>query len=358
MRHLELHILQSVPVACLNRDDLGSPKTAFFGGVQRARVSSQCWKRAIRELAAEECPELFQGQRTKLVVEPLRKNLEELGLDPEKAAQGARELAEALGKWDAEAEKKNKLQIKTLFFTSPLELKTLAESYVAEPEPESGKKNADKRAAKALKSLKASARRDAADVALFGRMVADDHSLTLEGAAMFSHALSTHRVDNEMDFYSAVDDLQPDDESGAGMMGTLEFSSATYYRFVALNLDMLADGDHLGEFSTEERRAVVKAFVAATLKAIPSARKNSMNANALPGMVLVVVREKGHPVQLVNAFEQPVRSQEGLLEPSRKALLAEYEKLEKTWGITAVDAYCLPDMPLEVLLEGVVGHVR
>ena len=71
MKHLELHILQSVPVACLNRDDFGSPKTAFFGGVPRARVSSQCWKRAARELMREDVPERFGGQRTRLVIAPL-----------------------------------------------------------------------------------------------------------------------------------------------------------------------------------------------------------------------------------------------------------------------------------------------
>ena len=61
MKHLELHVIQSVPVACLNRDDLNSPKTAIFGGVQRARVSSQSWKRAIREMAKEMQPDSFKG---------------------------------------------------------------------------------------------------------------------------------------------------------------------------------------------------------------------------------------------------------------------------------------------------------
>ncbi len=106
MRHLELHMLQSVPVACLNRDDLGSPKTAFFGGAQRARVSSQCWKRAVREYARELCPQGFAGERTKLVVEPLRHALQDLGLNADKAGDGAKALAEALVKRGADGEKK------------------------------------------------------------------------------------------------------------------------------------------------------------------------------------------------------------------------------------------------------------
>lgn len=351
MRHLELHMLQSVPVACLNRDDLGSPKTAFFGGAQRARVSSQCWKRAVREYARELCPRGFAGERTKLVVEPLRHELQDLGLNADKAGDGAKALAEALAKRGADGGKKGKLQMKTLFFTSPNELRALAEAYVAAGEARDAAK-------KALKSLKPEDLGDAADISLFGRMVAADHSLTLEGAAMFSHALSTHRVDTEMDFYSAVDDKQPEDESGAGMMGTLEFQSATYYRFVALNLDLLADAKHLGCLSAQQRQEVVRVFVEACLKALPSARQNSMNAATLPGYVLAVVRDKGHPVQLINAFEAPVTSRSGLLEASIKALDAEYETLKKVWGLEAVAEYRLPEMDFQALLTGVAGHVR
>ncbi len=127
-------------------------------------------------------------------------------------------------------------------------------------------------------AIKSAQLKDAADIALFGRMVASDHSLTVEAASMFSHALSTHKADNEIDFFAAVDDLQSKEESGAGMTSTLEFNSATYYRFAALNLNMLADTEHLASMTREERQNVVRTFVEATVKAIPSARKNSMNS--------------------------------------------------------------------------------
>jgi CRISPR system Cascade subunit CasC len=215
MKHLELHILQSFPVACLNRDDLNSPKTAIFGGVQRARVSSQSWKRAIRELAAEISPR-FQGQRTRLIVEPLRDALIAEGVAEVEALGKAKALAEALATFDTKAERESgKLKVKTLYFTTLAELQKLASAF-----------NETGDAKKAVKKLKLDELlKDAADIALFGRMVANDHSLTLEGAAMFSHALSTHKVDNEIDFFSAVDDLQPEEEAGAGMTGTLEFNS-------------------------------------------------------------------------------------------------------------------------------------
>lgn len=341
MRHLELHILQSVPVACLNRDDFGSPKTALFGNVQRARVSSQCWKRAVRELMREEAPALFGGQRTRLILDPLCRILhEQHGLAEEEARKKAEELGAAVSKLDTPP-----VRVKTLFFTSPLELEALAAAYVATGN-----------AKKAVKELAKHPLKDAADIALFGRMVASDHSLTLEGAAMFSHALSTHKVSNEIDFFAAVDDLQPEDEAGAGMTGTLEFNSATYYRFAALNLDLLEQ--HLSALSAEERREVVRNFVTATLRAVPGARKNSMNAATLPSHVLAVVREKGHPVQLVNAFEKPVWTRGGLMEESVSQLEREYTHLKETWGLEATLECRMPELSLAVLLQEVEQHVR
>ncbi len=344
MKHLELHIIQSVPVACLNRDDLNSPKTAIFGGVQRARVSSQSWKRAIREMAKEIAPEQFQGERTRLMFEPLVKAMLAAELSPIEADGGAKKIIDALVKLDAKST--DKVKSTTLYFMSPLELVTLANAYAM-----------TKDAKKSLKVIDAKALKDAADISIFGRMVASDHSLTVEAASMFSHALSTHKVDNEIDFFAAVDDLQQKEDSGAGMTSTLEFNSATYYRFAALNLDMLADNEHLGCLTRDERQNVVRTFVEATIMAIPSARKNTMNGNTLPGYVLGVVREKGHPVQLVNAFESAVRPSQGYAAKSVELLKGEYARLAETWGIEAVFENAIPDVGLKIFLDGMVAHV-
>jgi CRISPR system Cascade subunit CasC len=344
MKHLELHILQSVPVACLNRDDLNSPKTAIFGGVQRARVSSQSWKRAIRELAKETNPDYFKGERTRLIYEPLRQALEALNLSATEADEGAKAIADGLAKLDKKPS--DKVKVTTLYFMSPLEIQTLAKVW-----------SETKDTKKALKAIDAKSLNDAADISLFGRMVANDHSLTVEAASMFSHALSVHKVDNEIDFFSAVDDLQGKEESGAGMTSTLEFNSATYYRFAALNLDMLADGHHLGSLTQAERQSVVRTFVESTIKAIPGARKNTMNGNTLPIHVLVVVREKGHPIQLVNAFENPIRSTQGYGAKAVEQLKAEYAKLKEAWGIEAVFEKAVPEVGLNTLLDELVTHV-
>lgn len=355
MKHLELHILQSFPVSCLNRDDLNSPKTAIFGGVQRARVSSQSWKRAIRELAKELSPQ-FKGERTRLIIDPLKAVFIEKGLSESEATERAKKLGDEIATFDKESEKKDKLQVKTLFFTTPAELKALANAYL--------EKGDFKKAVKSVYKAKEGAEvlKDAADISLFGRMVANDPSLTIEGAAMFSHALSTHKVDNEIDYFSAIDDCQPKEESGAGMTGTLEFNSATSYRFAALNLDMLKDADHLGAMTRQERQEVVKTFIRATLEAIPKARKSSMNSNVKPSYVLGVMRNSGHPVQLVNAFERPVtrKGEKGLIEASIDALKGEYNRLNTTWGLNQYELMnaSIPEKSLNEFLGEVIKYVE
>lgn len=349
MKHLELHILQSFPVACLNRDDLNSPKTAIFGGVQRARVSSQSWKRAIRDYwkADDKLSPRFSGIRTRYIIEPLTDIFKALGNTEENSSKAAYELAIALATKDTET------RTKTLFYATPGELSEFATIYSA-----STTKAAQK---KAIEALIKKAPTDAADIALFGRMVASDYTAKLEGAAMFSHALSTHKVDNEIDFFAAVDDSQPEDQLGAGMTSTLEFNSATYYRFAALNLDMLADKPHLQVLTTDERREVVRAFIEATLQAVPGARKNSMNAATLPGYVLGVVRGSGHPVQLINAFEAPIRASggKGIFKSSLDALEAERKKLNETWGLNKKELFsgAIPDLNLADFIAKVLAHV-
>lgn len=418
MKHLELHIIQSVPVACLNRDDLNSPKTAIFGGVQRARVSSQAWKSPIREMAKELDSDMFKGIRSRRMVYELTTKLEGNGVVKDIALIIAEQVASIVETLDSKLDADGFKKIKTLMFFSDAEYDAIVnavtdeikisaeklknathavdsakESLKAisdekkqedakkqleklEKEQEKNKKTLekafnDKSIREAIKSAQL---KDAADIALFGRMVAYDHSLTVEAAAMFSHALSTHKVDNEIDFFAAVDELQTKDESGAGMTGTLEFNSATYYRFAALNLDMLADEDHLKDMKIDERKSVVKTFINATINAMPSARKNTMNGNTTPIYVLGVVREKGHPIQLVNAFESPIKSSSnGYSMESVNRMNEEYSDLKNTWGIDSLFAKAVVKntlkeqindklgsieiCSLDTLIEGMVAHV-
>lgn len=374
MKLIELHVLQSFPVSCLNRDDVGAPKTAVFGGCTRARISSQCLKRAIREMAQEHVPELFSGNRSRLIVVPVRDALVANGVNEEKALEAAKAVGEHLAVFDTEKEKSGKLMVKTLMFLSPGEISSIADKVAialknpasVEGEDAKGKKGkkdggsiaklVEKAIREACKSVQL---KDAADIAVFGRMVASDHSLTVEGAGMFSHALSTHKADTDVDFFAAVDDLQGKEESGAGMTGVLEFNSACYYRYAAINLDLMFDASHLATLEPAQKKQVVDAFIRATLLAVPGARKNSMNANTPPVYVLGVVKEQGQPIQLINAFEKPAKSKqgEGLVEISVERMKQHHEDLKKTWGIKTVVEVAIPETSLDKFCEALVAHV-
>jgi CRISPR system Cascade subunit CasC len=404
MKLIELHILQSFPVSCLNRDDVGAPKTAVFGGCTRARISSQCLKRAIREMAHEKAPTLFGGIRSRLFVAKVAEAI------AKKDKRGdAEALARCAGHYLGKLDPKDNAKVKTLMFLSPAEYDRLADVLLSlaedkrqelldavarvnpvdldRDEEESGD-DQDKEEAPTTRTkrqdspmtakqftkkvsslLKAPIKRafggsgfvkDAADIAIFGRMVASDPSLTVEGAGMFSHALSTHKADTDMDFFAAVDDLQGADEAGAGMTGTLEFNSACYYRYAALNLELLFDDDHLASLEQEERKQVVEAFLRSTLLAVPGARKNSMNANTLPSYVLGVVKDQGQPIQLVNAFEKPTKptkANDGLVAASINLLREHHEDLKKTWSIETATEVAIPDKPLAAFCKEILEHV-
>lgn len=346
MKLIELHILQSFPVSCLNRDDVGSPKSAVFGGVNRARVSSQCLKRAARVYARENGNSArFQGVRSRFVLDRFTTALEEAGLSKDQAPAKAAELASTFSKLE-DKKKDNSSDVTTAVFLSPGEIAQIAKAAVAGEDLK--------------KAAKKATRLDAADIALFGRMIANDPTLNVEGAAMFSHALSTHQSANEVDFFSAVDDCKQDaSDAGAGMIGALEFTSATYYRYCGVNLDLLARESHLGLLSREECRDVMEDFLRAVLLAVPGARRNSMNAATLPAAVLGVAKEKGQPLQLVNAFEEPVRGggQGGLAKASAERMKAHHEELKKTWGVATAAEVWMPETPLDEFLSTLLDHV-
>ena len=333
MKLIELHILQSFPVSCLNRDDVGAPKSATFGGVSRARLSSQCLKRAIREYAEDHAlpGARFTGQRTKRLAEWIA---EELTKQHKQEAARALEMgcaiAGALNKKEGSALESASPEMEALFYASPMQVKELAKLAIKEW-------GSDKKIAGAKDSFRSKCQQigvfDAADIALFGRMVAADPSLTLEGAAMFSHALSTHKTDNDLDFFSALDDRRDRNEPGAAHIDTSQFNSAVYYRYAAVNLDLLFDTKHLERLSTEERKAVIAAFIKATVMAVPGARKNSMNGFVEPGFVLGSYKAAGQPIQLINAFEPPVKSKDGILSASLRELLLHRKNLNEVFEI-------------------------
>ena len=306
---IEFHILQSFPVSCLNRDDLGSPKTCLIGGVVRARVSSQCWKRAVRSQLHELGVNL--GIRTKKIADLLKKEILERGASDEVATKSAEQLSAYLSD-------------DSLVFLTTDEYKKLAD--YAQDKQWNAEEYKEKEVQKLINKLYAKGL-NGLDIALFGRMVAKAPVMNVEAAACFSHAFSTHSVDNELDFFTALDDCK--DELGSAHMGSNEFSSATYYRYISLDVQQLQDT--LGIDSKQDLQNAIEAFVKALYLAVPSARQTTMSASNLWDFARIYVRN-GQRIQC--NFERPVGSarEGGYLDESIKALKNELDHKEKICG--------------------------
>lgn len=301
--YVDFHILQTVPPSCINRDDTGSPKTAVYGGVTRARVSSQAWKHAMRAAFAENA-RLDVGKRTKKVADLVKEQILPLAPDADADKLAKKALENAGIKFD-EKSKKDDTVTKALFFMSAAQAKALAELVVEG----SADKKQYRDALKAAPSM---------DMALFGRMVADDPSLNYDAAAQVAHSISTHAVQNEYDYFTAVDDCQAEDNAGAGHLGTVEYNSSTLYRYATVNVMELA-----GQLGAAQAAETVRAFGEAFLFSMPTGKQNTFANRTLPDAVYVTLRED-QPVNLCGAFERAVpRSAQGYAAPS-KAALAQY----------------------------------
>ena len=297
--YVDFHILQTVPPSCINRDDTGSPKTAVYGGVLRARVSSQAWKHAMRAAFAENA-QLDVGKRTKKAAELVKEQI--LVLDPEqkKADKMAKEALKYVG-----IKSDDKKGTDALIFISSAQAKALAELVV-------GGCTKDEEYEEAL------IKNPSADMVLFGRMVAQKASLNYDAAAQVAHSISTHAVQNEYDYFTAVDDCQAEDNAGAGHLGTVEYNSSTLYRYATVNVMELA-----GQLGAAQTAETVRAFGEAFLFSMPTGKQNTFANRTLPDAVYVTLRED-QPVNLCGAFERAVpRSAQGYAAPS-KAALAQY----------------------------------
>lgn len=305
---LDIHVIQTLPPSNINRDDSGSPKTAQYGGVRRARVSSQAWKRAMRRYFAEHSGADL-GVRTKRVVEYVAEQIREL--DASVGEEDAMKLAEeALNKAGIKTDKEERTA-KALFFLGKKQAVLLAQAALSQ--------SYDKKTLKEI--LQGS---PDVDIALFGRMVADDPSLNEDASAQVAHAISTHAVQTEFDYYTAMDDRAPEGKAGAAMIDTFEYNSNTLYRYANVAVHELAR--QLG--SKENAVRALKLFVEAFSNSMPSGKINAFANDTLPQALMVNIRAD-RPVSLVSAYEQPVRSHDGYVTESVERLFQELEKTEK-----------------------------
>lgn len=330
--YLDLHVLQSVPPSNLNRDDAGTPKHAQYGGVRRARVSSQAWKRATRVAWAQNQPEADGATRTKRIASLLTDTLKEAeNLSDTDAARLATALLVPLG--ITPSQKKDQETAYLLFFGRP-QLREIAK-LVHGRAPELLKLD-DKELSDELGALKVDEQLKhghPAEVALFGRMVADRAELNVDAAVQVAHALSTHAVTTEFDYYTAVDDEteKKKGETGAGMIGTIEYHSSTLYRYATLNVPALHANLGGTADSSPDTADAVRRFTEAFVTSMPTGHQNSFAHRTLPHLVVAALRTD-QPVNLVSGFETPVHSSGGAAGKSAERLAQEATAVATTWG--------------------------
>ncbi|WP_103503354.1 MULTISPECIES: type I-E CRISPR-associated protein Cas7/Cse4/CasC [unclassified Streptomyces] len=355
---LDIHILQNVPPSNINRDDTGTPKTATYGGVRRARVSSQAWKRATRDEFRNLLPESELGTRTKKVAEAVADRIEAadsslsrgqavaLAAEMMRAATGSKiEVPVRRKKSGAEEEASEESpESSYLMFLGRRQLDRLAELALAGA-PD-GDVEALKTFLKAKENKTAAQRavntRHSVDIALFGRMVADSADLNVDAATQVAHALGTHASDIESDYYTAVDDSNKKEESGAGMIGTIDFNSATLYRYAAVDLSELHHTLGVGlepsaSPSTPAQQAA-RVFLEGFVTSLPTGKVNTFGHHTLPAAVVVKLRDR-RPVSFVGAFEEPVRVGEngGFMAESCDRLAKHVPALEEQYGVAEGD---------------------
>ncbi|MDU7718208.1 MAG: type I-E CRISPR-associated protein Cas7/Cse4/CasC [Cutibacterium avidum] len=359
--YVDIHVLQSVPPSNVNRDDTGAPKSALYGGVRRARISSQAWKKAVRTSFKDFLPASQTGARTLRVVELL---MNRLTADPYRLAQeDARQKALAVVK--ALGLKADKPRVKDgsghegvertqyLVFYSNQQLDRLAQ-LAATSEGKISSSDA-KKAADSDHGI---------EVALFGRMVADSKDLNVDSAVQVAHALSTHAVEIESDYFTAVDDYKLDeDDAGAGMIGTVEFTSETLYRFATVAVSTLEDNLGDVDLTADAAAAFVRGFVVS----MPTGKQNTFANNTLPDAVVVQIR-KGRSASFVGAFEGAITSTTGgFVEASCKALASYAHDCEEAFLGAPVASFvtrvgtrteAVSDMGTAMPIDELVSSVR
>jgi CRISPR system Cascade subunit CasC len=389
--YMDVHILQTVPPSCINRDDTGSPKSAIYGGVTRARVSSQAWKKAIREYFDQNCifTNELSGKRTKHLTQMVHEAMQ--GIAKDLSIDLAVKLLAGVKIQMKKTEKTGEYVTKALFFMSKVQAEALAqiiknnaliidiagsigsEDNSTTDTPSGTKKDKVKENAKkvtseqkaeyehvieqSLKSLKSN---PGIDIALFGRMVADDPSLNTDACAQVAHSISTHKVINEYDYFTAVDDLAPEDNVGAGHIDTQEFNSSTLYRYATVAVHELHR--QLGGDTVEAISAFLQAFVCA----MPTGKQNTFANRTLPDAVLVTLRID-QPINLVGAFEKPVPAgNEGYVDASAARLIAHAKNTYRDFAgepILSLTAGRIPEglgnkLPFRDLVAALAGELQ
>lgn len=324
-RFLQLHLLTFFPPANLNRDDTGRPKTAIVGGAPRLRLSSQALKRAWRTSPVFSAAlDGHMGHRTQRLGEVVLDHLAGRGMAQDKAVQVARAIAGVFGKIK-DAKDNHPARIEQLAFISPEEraaaLALADRALAGETLDEKALKNAG-----LLRSADT-----AADIALFGRMLAADPDYNREAACQVAHAITTHRVTVEDDYYTAVDDLKtPAEDAGAGFVGEAAFGSGVFYLYLCVDRVLLTR--NLGGDAALARTAL-GALAEAAATVAPRGKQNSFAAHGRAGYVLAEAGDV-QPRTLAGAFAKPIAGSDPM-QASIEALRGFRAALDDAYGPAA-----------------------
>jgi CRISPR system Cascade subunit CasC len=365
---IEIHIIQNHAPANLNRDDTGSPKECMFGGARRGRVSSQCLKRSIRR------SELFQEElaghlatRTRRLPELIRERFEKDDSLREYAELAAKKVSGFGTKEGKERalEKDGKFATAQTMFLTDADVSHVFEVVsAAAREAATVKKFENLKGADLQKSAQQKGFRPiSVDVALFGRMVTSEAFRDVEASTQVAHAISTHAVKHEFDYFTAVDDLartngEVEEDAGADMIGDVEFNSACYYKYFSIDREGFIDnliGRVLQQEIADRDEAAAIELVGTALDALlrsavmvsPSGKQNSFASHQLPALVLIEVRPHRSPVSYANAFVKPVsRGSDGLVASSLDAFRTHVEALTDGFSLKADSRWLLaPEFP-------------
>lgn len=332
---VDVHAIQTLPYANVNRDAEGSPKHMIFGGVNRTRVSSQSWKRAIRHNLEDTLGE--RAARSRLLPTKIRQGLEAAGWPQELAALAATQVvtgAEKALKLDPKSNGGATSALLYLPASAVNELADLCVEHRAALEAELAKKKPESVLPK--DKITALIQGRTATINLFGRMLAEIPGSNVDGAVQIAHAFTTHESDSQRDFFTAVDDwLDVAEDTGAGHLSTGEFSAGVFYRYATVNVtDLLTNLDQ----DREQAEELITMFLEHFALSLPGAKKNATAPHTVPDLVHIAVRQ-GRPVSAAAAFEKPVRHdplEGGIAEESIRVLAKYLARLDDFLGTEGI----------------------
>lgn len=345
---IDIYAVQNVPPSNINRDETGNPKTAQYGGVLRSRVSSQAWKRAMRNEFKDLLAKDSLGVRTKNAVQLIVAAMVNERPDCiDSAEEYAKSVLAATGvKIEASTRAgaaSGKPVTQYLIFIANSEISKLAK--IALKWLDEGK-DVQKTDADMKKEVSAVFHGEqAVDIALFGRMLADAPDLNTDASAQVAHAISVDAIKPEYDYFTAVDDFTEDDNAGAAMIDSVGFNSSTLYRYATVNLNAL--NEQLGNVQATAKAASV--FVESFIRSMPTGKQNSYANRTLPETCIVAFREN-QPINAVSAFEQPVHPTQDLpvSAVASRELVKELRKIQDVYGDRPTSAWVLStDLPEE-----------